>query len=175
MLGMFRTMWSNMDGHPTAEKTAQIILRRQTVEWPTDSRLKEQILSRSLYGSAISRYAMFELDRSFGSDQGGFATFTIEHVAPQNLTEEWRQEFSDEEHASMVDLWANLIPLTQEMNGALKQSSYSIKRAAFRDDLMFSSARRFAKNYNRWDAKQLQKRGLELVSFAASRWPRPKG
>ena len=172
LLGMFRSMWSNMDGHPTAEKTAQIILRRQTVEWPTDARLAEQIRQRPLYGSSIARYVVFEFDRSFGADQGDYKEFTVEHVLPQAMTDEWGQDFSKDEHAEMRDLWANLLPLTSEMNGSVSQSAYAKKRPIFQKDSMFASAREFAKKYRSWDPNQLLKRCAELEKFSKTRWPR---
>lgn len=174
LLGMFRTMWTNMDGRPSAKKVASVILRRQTVEWPTDTRLREQIHTRPLYGSSIARFAIFELDRSLGADQGPFDSFTVEHVLPQGLNENWSEKFDRQTHSKVKDLWANLLPLTSEMNGQLKQSEYDKKRKAFELDSMFASARRFGADYTQWTPSDLENRSEEIFRFAAARWPRPE-
>jgi len=173
LLGMFRTMWSNMDGHPTATRVADVILKRQTIEWPSDVRLKEQIAQRSLYTASISRYVIFEYDKSFNADQGDFDEFTVEHVLPQSLTSEWEQKFSKEEHADVKDLWANLLPLTSKMNSDLKQLNFKEKRTVFQSDSMFASARQFGEHTSDWNPDTLDSRSEELFTWAKERWPRP--
>lgn len=173
LLGMFRTMWSNMDGHPTAEKVANVILNRQTVEWPSDTRLEEQIRERPMYNSSIARFAIFEYDRSFRADQGRFDDFTVEHVLPQALTPYWETKFPKSVHGKVKDLWANLIPLTADMNGSILQDVYENKRSIFQQDSMFASSRDFATRYDDWTPETLETRSRVLFEWASARWPRP--
>lgn len=173
LLGLFRTMWSNMDGHPCAKKVADIIAKRQTIEWPSDVRLKEQIHQRPMYSSAISRFAIFEYDRSFGADQGSFEEFTVEHILPQKLTPGWEEKFPKSVHSKVKDLWANLIPLSSEMNKNVLQETYDKKRPVFQQDSMFASSRNFAENRLEWNLEQLEARSDELFAWASARWPKP--
>lgn len=173
LLGMFRTMWSNMGEHPSAEKVAAVILKRQTIEWPSDQRLREQIQQRGLYSTSIARYVLFEYDKSFGADQGYFDDFTIEHILPQSLTIEWEEKFSKSVHSKVKDLWANLLPLTSQMNSNVRQSVFQVKRGYFKDDSMFASTRRFAEQTEDWNQDALDARTSALSDWAVQRWPRP--
>lgn len=172
LLGLFRTMWSKVNGHPTGHNVAQTILERLTVEWPDNERLSEAIRNRPLYGSSIARYAILEYDRSLGSDHPGDVA-TIEHVMPQSYCDEWASVVTKEDHGKLRHLWANLVPVSKEMNGSVDQLPYSEKRPAFLHESMFISTRRLAKDNECWGPDQIAKRSDILTKWATDRWPRP--
>jgi hypothetical protein len=175
LLGLFRFLWNNVNGEPTPEAVSNVILRRQTVEWPNDVRLREQIRDRALYGTSIASYILLEYDRSLNADFPHGVTPWIEHVAPQKLTSAWRETFNSDRHKAFVDTWANLVPLSSEMNAQLQQQIYAEKKAIYRQRSAFSSARRLADDYDTWTPEDVLRRAEILAEWAIARWPRPQG
>lgn len=172
LLGLFRTMWAKVGGHPTKEAVSHTILERLTVEWPDDDRLAEAIRNRPLYGSSVARFAILEYDRSQGQDHPG-AFASIEHVMPKSYAESWSPVVSRAEHGKLKHLWANLVPLSKEMNNSVDQWPYEKKRAIFSEESMFASARRLAKENAKWGPVELGRRSDTLVLWAKKRWMRP--
>jgi hypothetical protein len=124
LLGLFRLLWSNATPggrQITPNAVADVILRRLTIEWPDDHRLKEQVAVRPLYQSAIVQYVLLEYERSLGADFPDGTIAWIEHIAPQRLTPEWQKDFPPAIPRQLLDTWANLIPLSSGMNQELSQ------------------------------------------------------
>ena len=173
LLGMFRTMWTNVDGHPTAERVQDVILKRLTVEWPTDQRLRDAIMSRPLYGSSIAKFVILEYDRTQGMDHPIESTVSIEHVMPKTYCDAWSSVVSKAQHNKLKHLWANLIPLSSEMNSKVDQDPFPLKKSVFEKESMFASARQLALNHNTWGESEITARSQVLASWAIQRWKRP--
>ncbi len=173
LLGLFRTMWTNLQGAPTSTTVAAVILKRLTVEWPDDERLRDSILTRRFYKSAISEYAIREYDSSLGADVPDGSPPWIEHVLPQTPTSEWKIHFDDKNQLELCHTWGNLVPLTSKMNMEVSNQSYKEKREVFMNDSMYGSARRLAENFDEWTPDAVKQRGKEIGDWAVTRWPRP--
>ena len=172
LLGLFRTMWAKVDGHPTARRVTKTILDRLTVEWPNDDRLVEAIRNRPLYGSSIARYAILEYDRAMGLDHPG-PLASIEHIMPKSYCDAWGDLVSKSEHGKLKHVWANLVPVSKEMNESVDQLPYEEKRPIFENESMFTSTRRLAKEHDTWGPDKIKDRSDVLGSWAKERWPRP--
>ncbi|OIQ94369.1 hypothetical protein GALL_237070 [mine drainage metagenome] len=172
LLGLFRTMWSSVDGHPTAEAIESVIMKRLTIEWPTDERMRESIKTRPLYGAAIAKYVVLEYDKSLGLDQPKTNDFSIEHVMPRSYCDAWSEVVTKPQHAKLKDLWANLIPLSTAMNEVVAQSEFHNKKTYFEVDSMFASARRVGKDFESWGEKEICERSEHLADWAIKRWKR---
>lgn len=173
LLGLFRTMWSSTDGHPNAENVAAVILKRLTVEWPSDQRVREAIASRPIYGSAIAKYIVMEYDRSLGQDHPEDLDGTLEHIMPSSYCDTWKDVVSKSDHAKVKDLLANLIPLSVKMNQAVAQSSFEQKKQALAKESKYISARAFFEKYDCWGVAEIEHRSEELAQWATTRWKRP--
>lgn len=172
LLGLFRTMWANLDGHPTAPGIRQVIAKRLTIEWPTDARVRDSIRTRPLYGSSIARFAVMEYDRAQGMDQPNVPV-SIEHIMPQSYCEAWKDVMSPVQHNKMKHLWANLVPCSSEMNSNAAQSPYASKRKLFAAESMFASTRKLAADYEKWGEVEILARSDTLADWAISRWQGP--
>ena len=172
LLGMFRTMWSQCDGHPTAKKVSAVINNRLTIEWPSDERVKKAISERPLYGSSIARYAILSLERSLGSEEPPLANLTIEHVMPRSYCKDWESVVEKDKHSKLKDLWANLIPLSESMNGKVDQSSFDVKKAHIEKESMYITARNFGAKYQTWNEHKINERSLEIAQWAVDHWKR---
>lgn len=172
LLVMFRTMWSACGQHPTADRVVSVIGKRTTVEWPSDDRLLESILTRPIYGSGIAKYIVVEYDRAQGMDHPTMENFTLEHIMPRTYSDNWSTVVSKAEHKEIKDLWANLIPLSDKMNTYVDQDSYENKKVFFAEESMFVSTRKLGKTYETWNKEQILSRSHKLATWAISRWKR---
>lgn len=171
---VFKSLWSDCGGNvsPANVTAAAVIDRissRKTVSWPKNGDVEECIESRSIYGSNIAKYLIVEYDRSLGGDTVLNEPW-IEHVLPVHRSSEWTQ-FTKDEHESKRDLFANLIPLSSEMNIDLSDAAYAVKRPVYLSDSMYKSAREFAKQHASWTPQSLTERGKTLAAWFIERWP----
>jgi hypothetical protein len=167
---VFKKLWSECDGHPTGRGVSDVIRNRSTVPWPADDEVRKAVRERPLYKAAVTRYVIGEYDRAAGGDNPE-GEFWIEHVLPQNPASEWFEEgWNQEQHSSMKNLIANLVPLTEEMNQTLSNGAYSGKKDVIVNDSMYKSAREFAANYGEWTAETLLARSEVLAKWVVERW-----
>lgn len=167
---VFKRLWQDCEGAPTAEKVTQAIKRHRTVVWPSDQDVREAVLKRPQYGAAVTSFLLMEWNRHLGGDQPTNITW-VEHILPNKPTDDWLESFSAEQHEQMKDLLANLIPLSKEMNQSLSNGPYAGKRAAYADDSGFKAARRVAEECPSWGPSELQARSETLADWAVERWP----
>lgn len=90
--------------------------------WPGDEDVRSAIATRPP-GPASVRYLFLAWNRHLKGDQPT-ATPWIEHVLPQTPEKSWFDIFTKEQHSEMVDLLANLLPLSKEMNQALRNGRF---------------------------------------------------
>ncbi len=169
LLGIFRSAWDAVNGKPCAKSLKEIFNKRNTVEWPDDSRIKDSILKRNMYSTHLRQYLLKEYELSLGSDVPK-NEFWIEHIMPQTLNDEWRKVITDRDHDDLKHTWGNLIPLTQKMNQSISQSSYIIKKKEFENNSVFASARNLSKEYNDWTKKEILERSEKIADWAVIRW-----
>lgn len=170
LLVMFRTMWASCDDHPNANKIIALISKRTTVEWPSDKRVEESILTRPIYGTIVAKYLIVEYDRFLGMDHPEIDDFTIEHIMPKSYCDEWSGVIEKADHSKLKNLWANLIPLSLSMNNFIDQDTYDNKKIYFAKESMFISARELGRKYLTWDKTSINKRSNELAEWAIKRW-----
>lgn len=127
---VFKRLWSDCNGAPTTGLVILKIRDHKTVVWPTDDDVKAAILSRSLYGSSVTRHILLEWNRSLGGDQPNIEPW-IEHVLPLKTDKAWFDLFTVGQHDDMKDRLANLLPLSREMNQSLGRKAYDAKRPIY--------------------------------------------
>lgn len=168
---VFKRLWLNMETELSGSKLQEIISKgHKTVKWPTKEEFSHEIKRRPLYGSSITKYLLLEIDASSSADHP-VNEITIEHVLPQSFSDDWKKDFTAEQHESLVDLLANLLPLSSPMNSSLQNAGYAIKRGEYSKNSMFKTTREFADNYDIWNFETISKRASELSDWAVSRWP----
>lgn len=170
LLGMFRTMWSLCQNHPTQEKIVNIINNRLTIEWPSDERLTKAIAERPLYGASIAKYVIVELERFNGHENPPLEQLTIEHIMPRSYCDEWSEAIEKEKHRKLKDLWANLIPLSKSMNSHIAQAKYEEKRSFIQKESMYITARKLGESYSEWNEASIRDRTDTLAEWAIDRW-----
>lgn len=166
---VFKRLWSDCDGTVTVERVKAAIQSHSTVTWPTDLQVQTAVAARPV-GDSIAAFFIREFDLASGGDTPDNIPW-IEHVLPQTLSEEWKSDFSSEDHKNLVGLAANLIPLSSKMNIQVSNGGYASKRVAYGEDSMFKSARAFAETYSTWAPTDLANRSKSIAAWAVKRWP----
>ena len=167
---VFKRLWTDCKSKPDAKSVTASIKKHKTVVWPNDEDFTHAIQKRALYGSAITPYFLIQYDISLKGDKPENITWT-EHVLPEKLSSEWAKDFTKDEHETLKDTLANLIPLTDEMNRGLSNKGYSHKRPKYLKDSSFKSAREFAGTYETWTPSDVAHRAEVLSKWAVKRWP----
>lgn len=142
------------------------------------------------YGWRDLRYLLFEYEYEKAEETGieklGWAPFTkvekdkvsIEHILPQTPTKwYWKNQFrkyTEDEIKILSGSLGNLLPLSQSVNSALqndsfsdKKSSNSIGRRGYEDG---SHSEIEVSREADWDAERILKRGIKLLKFVETRW-----
>ena len=159
-----------------------------TAEWPTDSLFQHRWLTTPAY-TALSKprirmilealewqqYTKFQ-----ESARPMLEAATIEHILPQNPTEEeWPLERIEEmnvqlERNTLTHTFGNLTLITSPFNSFLSNSAFSIKKQELSSQSTLMLNRYFTLYHvNQWDAAAIVKRGERLFEIAVDVWPRP--
>jgi alkylated DNA nucleotide flippase Atl1 len=154
--------------------------------WPDDARLSEAIQTHAFYLSSRGpqrTYILRRLEEAHQSketiDWKAPAPYTIEHVMPQSLSEEWKASLAEEAdrfgitvrelHKLVVHTLGNLT-LTA-YNSELSNSPFKTKRDLLRKSKLTMN-HKIAENHT-WDGLKISQRGHTLMSMAAMLWPAP--
>ncbi len=152
----------------------------QNQRCPTDAAFRDALIRRVLYMSATRdtvRYVLNRIELSFGHKEAPNPAadgVQVEHVLPQTLTEDWKNELSptDPEGAKAIhDQWVHTLgnlTLTG-YNSTLSNDSFATKRAIYIDS-KFTLNDYFA-SVARWDAAAIEARGVWLADHAMKVWP----
>ncbi|MFL2872546.1 MAG: DUF262 domain-containing protein [Pseudohongiellaceae bacterium] len=166
---VFKRLWVDCGGAATKSKVISAIKKHKTVAWPDNADVKQAIVKRSLYNSAITPYFLVQYDKSLAGDYPDTMPW-IEHVLPTTMSPAWQKDFNKDQHDDLKDTLANLIPLTKEMNIKVGNKGYKEKMKVYEKDSSFKSAREFAKNNTMWTPVDIQSRAVELGDWAVKHW-----
>lgn len=174
---VFKGMWVDLT-QSSVESDAQVLVEpnaviayisgKPTISWPNDEDFALAIRSGDLYHRKVNKFALSELEIA-SEGETPQDNFQIEHVLPQVPTESWIQEFG-EGWESVVNSWANLLPVTEIMNPQIARSDYLVKRRAFSGSV-FATTRNFAEQIEEWNPDKLATRADEIARWAVARWP----
>jgi hypothetical protein len=165
---VFKGLWKDCAGEVKASKVIDKIRGHKTVAWPSNEDVRNAVITRPLFGSAITKYVVREYDRSLGGDKHTTVAH-LEHVLPQKTTASW--PFSKEQHAELHNVLGNLLPLSPSMNSSVGNEPYASKRSRYSTDSVFKSVRDFASKYPDWTPAEVNARGRILAEWAVERWP----
>lgn len=173
---VFKGMWHEIisvteNETINAEKVKKSILKRTTVPWPDDDRFADAIKNNNLYDRRICKFILGQYEIS-AQGESPSDDFWVEHILPQTYRREnWGADFTVEQHEKLKNCFANLIPLTAQMNGQEGQNNYTQKRVAYLKSV-FSTPRELAEQFEKWTPIELMKRAEKLSQWAIKRWPK---
>ena len=144
--------------------------------WPNDKEFKEGLLSYELYEGSRSEQRRLIIE-SFEQDHEHkepteLRGLTVEHVMPQELTDEWRAVLGQDAisiHTRLLHTLGNLT-LTG-YNPELSNRPFSEKRRLFQDSNLAMN-REIAEEAE-WGPEQIRSRAERLAERAIKIWPGP--
>lgn len=169
---VFKELWDQTKGSP--KEFIRIIDKNPTIKFPDNKTFEENIRYSNLYSRKLAPYIIAEYERDIkGGDpfvEG--EKLTIDHVAPQKLTDEWKLVIDQKDHEKYKDTWANLVPLSMPANAEKGRKSWETVRAYLKTEIHYKTTKRLAEENDVWDIESIKKRSDSLVIWAMDRWPK---
>lgn len=118
----------------------------------------------------IMRYILCNLERQAGGGDHDrdSATFTVEHILPQNPEEGWDQ-FSEIETDANIYRIGNMALLETTLNRDIGNAAYDFKRTAF-ESSMFETTKKIAVDNSDWTPQRVNARQNAMARIAISIW-----
>jgi alkylated DNA nucleotide flippase Atl1 len=169
---------------PTELPTAQAVrhaLSGPRKYWPSDRRLREAIRSQPFYYQGRQQQKMLVFQRLEESYEHGepvdwsAGNFSIEHVMPQSLTDEWKEALAadgddpEEVHSELLHTLGNLT--VTAYNGQLSNRPFDRKQGILKGS-HFELNRAIAPSTS-WGRAEILARADELAKRAVAAWPAP--
>ncbi len=145
--------------------------------YPNDSEFRRELMVRNVYDSRRCAYLLRKLENYGRKEPVDVSEYSIEHVVPQTLTEEWQRELGEnfqETHETYLHTLGNLT-LTG-YNPELSNRSFSEKQdmeGGFRDSPL--RLNRSLAQAEKWDEEAIRERAKELAEKALKIWVYPEG
>ena len=143
--------------------------------YPSDAKFKDNLERVPLYrNKAACKYVLGRLEQ--GVDRMAIEpdSLEIEHIMPQNLSEEWKDDLGDgwgEVYEKYINTIGNLT-LT-ESNQDMSNSRFSDKRHVYRKSRIQMTSK--LSKHEEWGEREIKDRAKHLISEAVRMWPYPKG
>ena len=143
---------------------------------PDDDAVREGVRTRRAYGGSATPAAFAVLCAIMEAEHREEAPardrLTMEHVMPQKLTPEWREQLGDDAestHATYRHRLANLTLSGDATNASMGAKSFADKADVYRNSTI-GMTRELAKETG-WNEETLERRGELLTTRAIDLWP----
>lgn len=160
------------------------VLRRESARLPNDVIFKEAFKQFAFFDNSYKDLLYYTLERlnNYGQREQvpimegiNQNTFSIEHVMPQTLTEEWCADLGPDAE-KIYDLWKDRIAnLTlTAYNSALSNRPFAEKRDmpnGYKDSILHLT--KSIASHEHWTEADLEQRAEELAELALKIWPYP--
>jgi len=154
-----------------------------TKNYPSDNLIRETLRGRRLYEAKTQPRLAFVFDcinRHLSKNTGGYTVLddsaTIEHIFPQNPSDEWQTNLTQDEieeiERDYVHTLGNLTIVTREWNSSLSNSSYASKKAKLAGHALLMNSTYFnrADAPARWDKSAIIARTDALTDILLKIW-----
>lgn len=177
---IFAALMKEVDRSNYLQSVKTAFLRMSTNErrrYPTDSEFRQELMVRNVYDSQRCAYLLRKLENYGRKEPVDVSDYSIEHVMPQTLTEEWQRELGEnfqETHETYLHTLGNLT-LTG-YNPELSNRSFRQKQdmeGGFRDSPLLLN--RSLAEAEVWNEDAIRERAEELAEKALQIWIYPEG
>lgn len=167
---VFKDLYNKTNGTPQA--FIDTIDQNPTVQFPDDDKFEQDIRYSALYGRKLAKYILetYERDLRGGDPYPESINITIDHIMPQQLTDEWRRIIIEDQHEKYLHVWANLVPLSGQANSERGRQSWESTRDFYLTETVFKTTKRLAQDNESWTIDSIINRSDHLVSWAINRW-----
>ncbi|MDT4956129.1 MAG: hypothetical protein QOJ02_4267 [Acidobacteriota bacterium] len=177
---LFSTLWGQINQEQFVESLREVLA---TKNYPSDKRVHQTILTRPVYDkNSLTRdrttLILESINRYLSAGSGGYTVLdkdaTIEHILPQTLSPEWREELGEgweQAHRDYVHTLGNLSLVTQEWNSILSNAPFAIKRPKLVAHALRINSDYFSRDISRWDEEAIRNRAVFLTEKILAIWP----
>lgn len=150
---------------------------------PTDARLRQSAetivqYKKDIYTRQKLALVFATINRQLSVGHGAYTVLeddpTIEHIMPQKLTPEWKEELGEswQDDYELLHTLGNLTLITQKWNSKLSNSPYHNKRKELaQHGLKLNSDYFSSKATDHWNGESIRKRAEWLMTYVTSIWP----
>lgn len=162
--------------------TASLAKNLRERNYPSDERMRQTLVTRSLYDKAHSRERIVmileRIDDSLhaGSDVKTVldGAATLEHILPQTPSAAWMEELGDELEETARE-WkhtlGNLTLVTQSYNSSLSNDAFSDKKERLIEHGLRLNSEYFSQPITLWNAAAITERANWLIEQIIQIWP----
>ncbi|MBI5207392.1 MAG: DUF262 domain-containing protein [Candidatus Firestonebacteria bacterium] len=121
-------------------------------------------------GTRLVRYILFSLENQISNKKYNFtdSSITIEHILPENPSQNWESHFTIEEQIPFIFRLGNYTLLEESKNKSCQNDLYSTKKEIYKT----SSYKLTAQDslFNEWNPERVSERQRKLARYAKSVW-----
>ncbi len=163
-----------------------LAIKISTREFQRASHIKNQLEFRNLYpddntfqsifkyhtmpsrqSNKKIRFLLTEIDNTLTNTVHDYNNWTLEHIAPYNITEEWG-EYYDGQYQQDVDRLGNMVLLTEQENKDCGTQLFNQKKLIYQN--ASSKLSNKISDYPQWDSETLERHQGWLAQQAANTW-----
>lgn len=155
--------------------SAAAVLSALSDVYPGDEQFKvafkeKELRTTSSRNKKIVKYILFEIERQLSGNDYDLesADYSLEHILPENPSEDWAYIDENKQEASIYRL-GNMTMVKVKHNRDMGNCGYAAKREVFRESV-FAITSLIAEHYVRWDENSIQSRQAKMADIAASIW-----
>ena len=145
--------------------------------WPNDIEVRDGMRTARLYKNSRSlvKNLLIAIERNLdGHTQTKFSSYEVEHIMPNELTEEWSQELGANAvslHDRLKNTIGNLVLLTHEEQIAAGQKRLNGKKTVYAESTLLAT--KWVCNYDSWGENQIFAHSDWFYEQIRQLWPRP--
>lgn len=152
--------------------SGELAKRVRSERWPDDSEFKNAIMTANLYGTKAARIVLEGIEAYLAGKEVidlSSDKITIEHIMPQTISDEWREELGDDDvYRKYLDTLGNLT-LTG-FNSELGNLSFAEKKNKYYESGIAMNRELY--KFEKWSESEILKRAETLANYAIKIWAR---
>jgi len=175
---VFPALWQDIDLQRLVESLKLALARRN---YPSNAKILKALENRKMYGSGTTRsrtiLVLDTINRKISEGTGGYTVLdssaTIEHVMPQTVSEDWKEQLGvmwEQIHRDYLHTLGNLTLVTAEWNSELSNGPFVDKRQLLAANALRLNAY-FATPYPIWGHQEIRERAAALGDHILAIWP----
>ena len=143
--------------------------------YPDDAEFRAAFADKALRTTSarnnkVVRFILFRLEAQASEQRFEFesAKYSIEHVLPENPSDDWHQ-FDDQQRADSTYRLGNMTLLTTTDNRKLGNSGYAEKRLVYQQS-DFAITRKLAEDFDAWTVEKIRSHQVWMAKQATGIW-----